>query len=235
MLSPSSPVRRAGWAFALCAVLGALAPDAVRADDNQSWNALFVNGPVAEGSRLLAWFDGHARYGADGESLDVTILRPGVGWRVGPKLDLWVGYARVDTLRAGPDLEEDRAWQQASFPIGELAGGRLTGRTRLEQRFRDTGDDTGWRLRQFFRWSRPLASNPRLGLLASTELFFGLNTADWGQRSGFDQNRGLVGGYYQPSAAWRFEAGYMHQYIRVGGPRPDRTNHNLSLTFFMLL
>jgi hypothetical protein len=224
----------AGW-FALLAALATAWPARAAADDRQAWTAVFVNGPVAEGSRLLAWFDGHARFGQDGEQLDTTILRPGIGWRVGPKLDLWVGYARIDSPRAGPDLEEHRAWQQASFPIGEFGGGRLAGRTRLEQRFRPGGDDTGWRLRQFFRYGRPLASDPRFGLLLSTEVFIGLGSADWGQRSGFDQNRAMLGGYYQPSPSWRIEAGYMHQYLRVAGPRPDRTNHNVSVSFVALL
>jgi hypothetical protein len=221
--------------LALLAPFAAAWPAAVLAEDRQGWSAVFFSGPVTEGSRLLAWFDGHARFGQDGEQLDTTILRPGVGWRVGPKLDLWVGYARIDSPRPGADVEEDRTWQQASFPIGEFGGGRLAGRTRLEQRFRDTGDDTGWRLRQFFRFARPLASDPRFGLLLSTEVFIGLGDADWGQRSGFDQNRAVFGGYYQPSPSWRIEAGYMHQYIRVAGASADRTNHNLSLSFFSLL
>jgi hypothetical protein len=227
--------RRLASLCLLLLVAAGVAPQHAIADDQQAWSAVFVNGPVVPGSRLLGWFDGHARFRQDGDELDVNLLRPGVGWRVGPKLDLWVGYARIDTQRAGDDLEEDRAWQQATYPVTKWAGGTLSGRTRLEQRFRDTGDDTGWRLRQFFRYARPLASHGHFGLLASTEVFYSLNAADWGQRSGFDQNRALLGGYYQPSSRWRIEAGYMHQYIRVAGRRPDQVNHNLSVAFFALL
>lgn len=226
--------RLASLSVLLLAVAG-YAPGRAVADDRQAWTALFVNGPVSRGSRLLGWFDGHARFREDGDELDVSLLRPGLGWRVGPKLDLWIGYARIETQRAGDDVEEERAWQQATYPVAKWAGGSLSGRTRLEQRFRDTGDDTGWRLRQFFRYARPSASHERFGLLASTEVFYSLNEADWGQRSGFDQNRALLGGYYQPSARWRVEAGYMHQYIRVAGPRPDLTHHNLSVAVFALL
>ncbi len=234
-VSCSGPRWRRTPLLLLLVALGSVAPEPAISDDRQAWSALFVNGPVARGSRLLGWFDGHARFREDGDELDVNLLRPGLGWRVGPKLDLWVGYARIETQRAGDDLTEERAWQQATYPVAKWAGGSLSGRTRLEQRFRDTGDDTGWRLRQFFRYARPSASHPHFGLLASTEVFYSLNEADWGQRSGFDQNRALLGGYYQPSARWRIEAGYMHQYIRVAGPRPDRTHHNLSLAFFALL
>jgi len=227
--------RRLASPFLLLLAIAGLAPDPSFADDQQAWSAVFVNGPVARESRLLGWFDGQARFREGGDELDVTLLRPGVGWRVGPKLDLWLGLARIETQRAGDDLVEERAWQQATYPVAKWAGGTLSGRTRLEQRFRDAGDDTGWRLRQFFRYARPLASHEHLGLLASTEVFYSLNEADWGQRSGFDQNRALLGGYYQLSGRWRIEAGYMHQYIRVAGPRPDQTHHNLSLAFFALL
>lgn len=225
--------RAAAAVVAAVALGGAAAP--AHADDTQGWYSAFVNGPVAKDSRLLVWLDLHARYRNDAEDLDVTIVRPGVGWRVGKGLDLWAGYARVETERRGPDLVEDRAWQQATYPVAEWFGGRLTGRTRLEQRFRDTGSDTGWRLRQFFRYARPLRAGSPFGFLASNETFVGLNDADWGQRSGFDQNRALIGGYYQPHARFRVEAGYMNQYIRGPGPAPDRTNHNVSIGFFVPL
>lgn len=224
------------WLIRCIAVVGAavcIAP--AHADDTQGWLAGFVSGPVAKDSRVLVWFDGHARYRDDAADLDVTILRPGVGWRVGNGLDLWVGYARVTTERPGPNVEEDRAWQQATYPVTEWFGGRLTGRTRLEQRFRDAGSDTGWRLRQFFRYARPLGPESPFGLLLANEVFVSFNDADWGQRSGFDQNRALAGGYYQPHPRFRLEAGYMHQYIRGPGAAPDRTNHNVSLAFFVPL
>lgn len=219
----------------LAVLVGLAAAATARADDTQGWGALFVNGPVGRDSRVLVWFDAHARYRNDAEDLDVTILRPGVGWRVGKSLDLWVGYARVETQRTGPDLVEDRAWQQATYPVAEWFGGRLTGRTRLEQRFRDTGSDTGWRVRQFFRYARPFAADGRFGLLLWNETFLTFNDTDWGQRSGFDQNRALVGGYFHPHPRLRLEAGYMNQYIRGPGPAPDRTNDVVSLAFAMPL
>lgn len=225
---------RTGLAL-LSFLAGSTVGSAAHADDTQGWLALSINGPASRDSRLLVWFDAHARYRNDAQDLDVTILRPGVGWRVGKSLDLWVGYARVDTQRPGPDLEEDRAWQQATYPVAEWFGGRLTGRTRLEQRFRATGSDTGWRVRQFFRYARPLEADRRFGLLLSNETFLTFNDTDWGQRSGFDQNRALVGGYFQPHPRLRLEAGYMNQYIRGPGAAPDRTNDVLSLAFAMPL
>jgi len=222
----SWPALILGFASWICAPV-------VSAEERQAWLAAFASGPISSDSRVLGWIDAHARFRDDGETLDTVILRPGIGWRVNARLDVWAGYARIEGRRAGRDLEEERAWQQATYPLAEWAGGRLTGRTRLEQRFRDTGDDTGWRLRQFLRYGRPFAGTD-FGIVVSNEAFFGLNQADWGQRSGFDQNRALIGGYFQPRKSLRIEAGYLNQYIRVPGRTQDRALHNLSLTVFLL-
>ena len=65
------------------------------------------------------------------------------------------------------------------------------------------------------------------------EVFFGLNDTDWGQNSGFDQNRFYVGPAYRLSKNWRVEIGYLNNHIALPGNNPDAiTNHNLALTFF---
>ena len=124
-------------------------------NDAQLWTAMLANGPVSDNGRFLLWFDGHARFRDDAGDLGVTILRPGVGWKVADDLSLWAGYARVVARRENaPDLEENRFWQQATYPVAELFGGRITGRTRREQRNVNLGDDTGHRVRQFLRYDR---------------------------------------------------------------------------------
>lgn len=205
-----------------------------RAGDEQIWTAVAINGPVQQDSRWLAWFDGHARFRDQGSDLDVSIIRPAIGWRLNSRVDLWAGYAWVNTERPGRDVHEERLWQQATYGLGNFAGGKLSGRTRLEQRERSSGSDTGWRLRQMLRYGRPLPESP-WGLVVSTELFAGLNEADWGQRSGFDQGRTFFGASRALSPKARVEFGYLNQHIRIAGSPPDRTNHNLSVAFFATL
>lgn len=202
------------------------------ASDFQSWNSVAITGAPVNDSRLLFWFDGHARFRNDADDLGVTIIRPALGWRVNKKLSLWAGYARVTGRTPGlPDVEENRIWQQATYPVAQVLGGSLSGRTRLEQRFRVTGDDTGWRVRQAMRWERRFDDSP-FSLVLSDELFVNFNDADWGQASGFDQNRLFVGSAWRLNKNVRFEGGYMHN--RVNPPnRGGQTNHNLSLTLFL--
>jgi hypothetical protein len=198
--------------------------------DTQSWNALAVAGPVKAESPWQYWFDGHLRYQDDAKDLGVSIFRPGIGYQVNADLSLWLGYARVTVDAGSRDIAEDRIWQQAIFPVTTVFGQTVTSRTRLEQRFRsDIDGDTAHRVRQFLRWAKPVSE--QLSWVVWDEVFIGLNDADWGQRSGFDQNRFFVGPAWHLNSKWRIEAGYMHNYINSAGSS-NRTNHNASLTLF---
>ena len=209
-----------------------LATNAVSGDnDFQAWSQIAINGSATKDSRFLLWFDGHARYGDDASRLATSIVRPGIGWKATDKLNLWVGYARVRNPQDGLDIKEDRIWQQATYPIVSIFGGTLTGRSRLEQRTRDDfGDDTGNRLRQMVRWSKPL-KNPDYSLILATELFVGLDDTDWGQRSGFDQNRAYAAIGWQAAKKTRLEFGYLHNNINSAGSS-NTTNNVFSVGLF---
>jgi len=203
------------------------------ASDTQLWNAIAISGPVNDDSKLLLWFDGHARSRDNISDLGVSIIRPALGWRVSSKLSLWAGYASVVARRENaPNLRENRIWQQATFPLGQFMGGSLSGRTRLEQRFADRGDDTGWRIRQFVRYARPF-ENTDYSFIAWNELFVGFNDTDWGARGGYDQNRTFIGGGWQVAKNIRLEGGYLLNNINRDGP--SVTNHVISFGIFAAL
>lgn len=200
--------------------------------DIQSWNALALSGDASNNGKWQFWFDGHLRFKDDASRLGVSIIRPGFGYKFSDDFALWLGVARVTIDSNSGLIHEDRIWQQSTYSLNKFMGGSLSGRSRLEQRFRhDEGDDTGYRFRQFIRWSKPLTEN--WSFVIWDEIFFGFNNTDWGQASGFDQNRLYIGPAFQLNQKWRIEMGYMHNYIN---PPDDNaaaiTNHNLSLTFF---
>jgi hypothetical protein len=214
------------------ALLGVLAAPA-HADDTELWTSLTVNGPAAEGGRALIWFDGHVRLRDDGSRMGTAILRPGLGWRVNQRLDVYAGYAKVTSHASNPNIHEHRAWQQASISAGSMLGGAVSLRTRLEQRFREGADGTGLRLRQFLRWARPIESS-RFSWVVSDEVFLNLNDTGWGQLAGYGQNRAFVGLAFQGTQDLRMEAGYLNNHID-GGAGPNRTNHNVAVAFVLRL
>ena len=157
--------------------------------------------------------------------LGVSIIRPGVGYRVNNRVSLWAGYAWVVSRADGRDnITDHRFWQQATYKIAEGEWGALSARTRLEQRFVSTGNETGWRARQFFRWSKPL--DPRFTATAWNETFIALNDADFGADAGYDQNRTFVGLRWKATRRASLEGGYLFNHINAG----DQSNHNISIS-----
>ncbi len=204
------------------------------ADDFQLWTAISANGPVKEDGRFLVWFDGHARFRNDAGDLGVSILRPGLGWRLNRDLSLWAGYARVVSRQDNrADVEENRLWQQATYHVAETLGGAVTGRTRLEQRFINGGGDTGWRVRQSLRYSQPFKGTP-YSAVVSNETFIALNDTNWGAASGYDQSRNFIGINYKATDHLALEGGYMLNHIRRENAS-DAFNHVVSVSLNLSL
>ena len=182
----------------LLVALAILVPVQSRADvdeDGGLWGVAVAEGSAGFVSPKLEkwrwWLEGQIRFRDDGSEFDQGFFRVGAGYQVAPKVSLWAGYGWFRTSPEGASyFNEDRIWQQLLWkpslgPFGVLW------RTRLEQRFLDTGDDTGWRFRQFVKLSYPLPR--RFYLAAYDEVFIALNSTDYGADSGFDQNRLFAG------------------------------------------
>lgn len=218
---------------ALSLLLMCTAESHATTNDFQSWNAAALAGNADKAGDLQFWFDGHLRFKDDASQLGVSIFRPGIGYRMSDDLTLWLGVARIAIDSEAGTVEEDRLWQQATYSLRPFLGGNVSARTRLEQRYRsDQGDDVGHRIRQFVRWEKPLGD--KWSFVVWDELFVTLNDTQWGQASGFDQNRFYAGPAYQLNDTWRIEVGYMNNYIHSPGASSAEAqiNHNLSLTFF---
>ena len=228
------------WQAALLAaglLLAATATSATAASlrhDEGLWLMLLGQGriPVRESatSRLRWWFDGQARFLDDSDGFHQSLVRPGIGYAFTDSATAWLGYAWIRTTPLGGDsFHEHRIWQQATWSLRH-EDWILASRTRLEQRFVDNSNDTGWRLRQFIKVTHPLPLHPRLGFAAYDEAFLDLNDTDWSADTGFAQNRLFAGlsWHFDPSGRLVAEAGYLNQLLR-GGSRGHPMNPILSL------
>lgn len=207
-------------------LVGAVPAAAQTDDDAQLWTAVTVTGKLsdtlvyaADGQFRL--FDGLSRYGH-------TVLRGSIGVAVRPDLTVSMGYAHSTANRTGKAwVSEERVFEQFTRKIIERPGVNLTTRGRVEQRWSEAGHEAGWRYRQFLRLTVPLGGSAP-ALVVSEESFISLNATDWGVRSGFDQQRGMVGLAFPVNAVATIEAGYQVQYLDAQ-PR-DRLNHILPIT-----
>lgn len=205
-------------------------------DDAGVWYALFADGDVCDTpgpDNFKWWFDGHARFFDDAGGFGQSIVRPGIGYALSDHCTAWAGYGWIRTSPASrPDFDEHRIWQQltGSTPLGP---GTLGVRSRLEQRFLETGSDTGWRFRQLVSYRQPLAHSERYSLVAWDECFIHLCDTDWGANAGFDQNRLFLGIGRTCDAAGRtrIEIGYLNQFVHLPG-RDDLSNHLLSINYY---
>jgi hypothetical protein len=206
-------------------------------DDAGLWVALFAQGDLHQNEcschQVKWWFDGQLRFLDDTDGFHQSLVRPGVGVTVADNLTLWAGYAWINTEPiAGPAFDEHRIWQQTTWSR-DLDCVTLSLRSRLEERFVETGDDVGLRFRQLVRLHRDLPALPGLSLVAWDEIFFHLNDTDWGADAGVDQNRVFAGfGWkHTPESPLRTEIGYLNQLID-NASSPDRSHHILSINFF---
>lgn len=183
--------------------------------------------------RYRWWMEGQGRFREAAGEADQALVRTGMGYAVMGQATVWLGYAYVAWYRAaGGVLDEHRPWQQflwsESMPWGDL-----TSRSRLEQRFIEGLGNVSWRIREFVRFSRPIAQGSALGFVVWDEVFVHLNSVSPALQSGFDQNRAFAGLSYQLNKQVRAEIGYMNQFIRT--EPENRVNHVLSLNFFLNL
>lgn len=205
--------------------------------DFGSWFSVNTQGKFnscSEDSKLRWWFDGHLRYLDDSDGFNQSIFRPGIGYQVNSNTNVWMGYAWINELPANgnPVFDENRIWQQLLWSK-KLDLRTVWSRSRLEQRFVETGSDTGWRLRQFLKIDRPFHEGSTLSFVAWDEFFLDLNETDWGQQGSFSQNRVFVGlgkkfdGPHSP----KIEIGYLNQFLRRKSA-DDRFNHIVSANWF---
>ncbi len=197
-------------------------------EDGRYWFALVNQGKLP--AENWSWnFDIHQRYRDEGAKADNFFIRAGISYQIVPKVSVGLGVDHVVNHPAGKSAsDENRLWQQIGYKFDPIAGVNLSSRTRIEQRWRDGGDDTGYRLRQMIRATMPLDINPKLSIVAYDELFINLNETDWGVSRGNDQNRIFLGASWAFTPKASIETGYLNQYVNTRNV--DRMNHVLATT-----
>ena len=229
--------RMALWILAFVCPLMCARCSAQSVHDFGAWFSANTQGKFhrcAEDSKLRWWFDGHLRYLDDSDGFNQSIFRPGIGYQLNANTNIWIGYAWINSLPASgaPVFDENRLWQQSlwSKQVGQQT---LFSRSRLEQRFVETGSDTGWRFRQFGKMDRPFHAESPNSFVVWDEIFLDLNETDWGQQGTLSQNRLFIGlgrklnGPNKP----KIEIGYLNQFIRRKAAG-DRFHHILSVNWF---
>ncbi len=197
--------------------LGMLATPAFAKSDEQLWTNGNVTAKLSDRWRLSE--EVTIRFSDNRKGLYELESNTLLGYRLNKVVTLWAGYTHNPQYAAGDfTVMEHRAREQVTFDgFARLGNGKLNGRIRLEQRWRNGVDGTGWRVRPYLKYSLPIAGKTALNL--SSEPFFNLNSTPFQKKTGLDRMRNLISISTPLTKTLTGEAGYMNQHGFVrGGP-----------------
>jgi hypothetical protein len=215
--------------LAVAVVAVALSAPAWAREDQQVWTTANVNVKLGENWRLQEELIGRFSNNRNGlyEIESNTLL----GYRLSKTVTLWAGYTH-DPQYAGGDFTvmEHRAREQITFDnVAQLGPGKLSLRWRMEERWREGVNGTGWRMRPYVKYSIPLGKGSKTSLTLSSEPFVNLNTTPFQKQKGLDRVRNLIAVSTPLAKNLTAEIGYLNQHGFVRGGE-DTSDHVVSFS-----
>jgi len=204
---------------ALCAASPALA-----SQDTQYWQTVSVGVALPDDFKLqneAVFRSGDAKGFYE---LENTFS---VGKKVNKTVTVWLGYTFDPQYDHGEFIRrEHRFRQQVSFDnFAKLGKVKLSGRLRLEERWREGQAGTGWRLRPQVKASTPLVGKADVSV--SVESFFNLNNTAFQTSDGLDRLRTGVAVGVPLSKKIKVDFGYLNQHTFVANGT-DKGDHVLT-------
>jgi len=221
--------RAAAAAASLCAATPAFA-----SSDGQIWTNATATVKLSDRWRFSE--DVTVRFSEDRDGLYEIEMNSLIGYRIGKGVTVWAGYTHNPTYSGGDFVVmEHRAREQVTFDnFAKLGRGSLNGRIRVEQRWRDGLDGTGWRVRPYVKYTLPFKKGGKTALVLSTEAFFNLNTTRFQRTDGLDRTRSLVAVSTPLGKKLSVEVGYLNQHVFVRDG-PDADDHVASFSLNLSL
>lgn len=232
--TPTKRARRA--ALLVVSALAALswAGSAQAREDEQLWTSANVNVKLSDKWRLQQELTTRFSDNRDGlyEVESVTLL----GYRIAKDVTLAAGYVHNPQYSGGDfTVMEHRAREQVTFDnVARIGSGKLSARFRMEQRWREGVDGTGWRMRPYVKFSLPLAKGSKTSLVLSSEMFVNLNRTPFQRQDGLDRMRNLIAINTPLTKTLSAEIGYLNQHGFVRGGE-DTTDHAASISLSLSL
>jgi len=196
-------------------------PAQAQQHDEQLWLQVNTAVPIAQGVRLT--LEQIARFSDRQQGLYQTEFGGILGVQLSPNVELGLGYRKVGFHNANTGAAEDR-WRQhlvATF-------GPVTTRLRVDERFHPRGDEIGFRIRPLIRYNWRLGEGRPVPFV-SHESFFLPNSTRWGQRSGYERMRNIVGVALPLGRSVVADLGYLNQYRFGRGASRAQMEHALNL------
>jgi hypothetical protein len=197
-------------------------------NDSQIWTTAAVNVKLSDKWRLSNELTGRFSDNRNGlYDLEDDLL---LGYQLSKKVGIWAGYVH-DPQYSGGDftIMEHRFREQVTFAkIAQIAAGSIDARLRIEQRWRNGKEGTGWRFRPFVKYSHPFKAGGKTALVISHEGFWNFNITSFQAKGGFERMRNLIAISTPITKNLNAEIGYLNQFTVVRGG-PDTMDHIVSI------
>ncbi|MDB5662876.1 MAG: hypothetical protein JWN59_1214 [Sphingomonas bacterium] len=191
--------------------------------DTQLWGG--GSATVKLGDRFRVSQDITVRLSDNRHGLYEVELNTLLGYALTKDVVVWAGYTHDPNYTGGDfAVMEHRGRQQITVDnILKIGRGTVSGRVRLEQRWREHIEGTAWRLRPFVRFRLPLAQGGRTMLVLSHESFIDLDRTSFQTVQGEERMRNLVALSVPIAKQVDAEIGYLnqHAFIRHGPDNDD--------------
>jgi hypothetical protein len=200
-----------------------LASQAAFASDSQFWSVNSVS--VKLSSHWSVSQDLTLRFSDEKGGLYEVEANSLAGYRMSKNFTLWAGYDFDPQYSHGDHtVTEHRIIEQGVVDkIATIGGGKLNGRLRFEQRWRDGMNGTGWRLRPYLRYALPI-SGSKVAFVLSDEQFWDLGTNSFQTVSGLERMRNFIGLSVPVTKTLGMDAGYMNQHHFVPNGKDSSDN-----------
>ena len=196
-------------AYTLAALLLAMPGHAVAKSDTHYWASSSIS--VKLNNKFVLTNDSSVR-SSDAKGLYQAINHFLVGYKATKHVTVTLGYTSdFQHLHGTFTTTENRFRQQiASDQLAMIGTAKLSGKLRLEERWRDGFAGTGWRMVPSTRLALPLSK--KLALNLSEDVFFNLNTTGFQKTPGLDRLRTAVSLGMPLAKHFTLELGYMEQH-----------------------
>jgi hypothetical protein len=191
-----------------------MAAPALASEDTQTWQTVTVNVALSphyklQNETVLRTGDARGFY-----ELENNLM---IGRKLDKVVTVWIGYTFDPLYSHGTFVRrEHRFRQQVSFDnFAALGPVKLSGRVRLEQRWREGLTGTGWRLRPQIKASLPLVGTATIAF--AHESFINLNNTSYQTVDGFERMRNSVAVVVPVAKHVAVDFGYLNQHGVVPG------------------
>jgi hypothetical protein len=197
---------------------------ALASEDTQYWQTLQVGVQLPDNFKLSSETVFRTSDAKGFYEIEENIM---AGYKLDKHVTLWLGYTHDPQFSHGNFTGlEHRIRQQVTIDNFALIGKvKLSGRVRLEERFRDGIAGTGWRLRPYIKASVPFIGKSTVSV--THESFLDLNTTSFQKVSGYERMRNAISVGVPLNKKISIDFGYLNQhgFVRNG---PDTSDNVLT-------